>query len=33
MTALPSRVTDYTTNLTTPKVAVAPELGQWRGMP
>ena len=29
MTALLTRVSDYTTNLTTPKVAVVLELGRW----
>ena len=32
MTALPSRVPNYTTNLTTPKIVIVPELGRWSGM-
>ena len=32
MTALPSRVPCYTTNLTTPEVASVLELGRWSRM-
>ena len=33
MTALQSRVPDYTTNLTTLEAAAVPELERWSGMP
>ena len=33
MTTFPGRVICYTTNLTTPGVALMPKLGRWSGIP